>query len=65
MGINPPVDREEAVSRPTYVYQDKIHGVEIRMGPEKEGPDNFRYVVLFSGATKREVWHGYLYKEEQ
>jgi hypothetical protein len=62
MSINPPVDRQEAIASPTYVYHDLAAGVEIRMGPEKEGPDNFRYAIVYVGDNK-EVWHGYLYKE--
>jgi hypothetical protein len=63
--INPPIDREQAESHPTYVYQDRTHGIEIRMGPEKVGPPettSFRYVIVFSGVN-HERWEGYLYME--
>lgn len=62
--VTPPVDKEEALSHPTYWYQDRVSGIEILMGPEKFSDGNgFRYVIVHAGIN-REVWQGYLYKEE-
>ncbi len=60
--INPPVDRDEAINRPVFIWQQD--SLRIQMGAPKKGPpgaDSFMYVWLKD--KKGEVWQGYLYKE--